>query len=194
VGQISNEQTNGFKRRLGFRGAQKEYPTRAAPPPFLYTGRDASGNPQAAVQQYRVHQRSHQKPPRNHCERGQRLHHLATSSALDDSVELVPRRENVGAKAKTLPLARCLRQSRCINGGKTTGSSHPSSNTLRDEGPRRGHPAPRPRRTRRPTWNSAHCKRPRAAGCIMGSICKCFYVMTVCNPALWEYSGDDLGA
>jgi hypothetical protein len=58
-----------------------------------------------AVQQYCVRQRSHQKPPRNHFERGQRLHHLATSSAPDDSVELVPRRANVGAKAKTLPFA-----------------------------------------------------------------------------------------
>ena len=38
---------NGFKRRLGFCGAQKEYLTRAAPTPFLYTGRDASGNPQS---------------------------------------------------------------------------------------------------------------------------------------------------
>jgi hypothetical protein len=55
------------------------------------------------VQQYRVRQRSHQKPPRNHFERGQRLHHLVTSSAPDDSLELVPRRANVGAKAKTLP-------------------------------------------------------------------------------------------
>jgi hypothetical protein len=58
-----------------------------------------------AVQQYRVRQRSHQKTPRNHVERGQRLHHLATSSAPDDSVKLVPRRANVGAKANTLPFA-----------------------------------------------------------------------------------------
>jgi hypothetical protein len=58
-----------------------------------------------AVQQYRIRQRSHQKPPWNHFERGQRLHHLATSSAPDDSVELVPQRANVGAKAKTLPFA-----------------------------------------------------------------------------------------
>jgi hypothetical protein len=42
--------------------------------------------------------------------------------------------ETVGAKAKTLPFARCLRQSRCTNGGKTTGSLHPSSNTPQDEG------------------------------------------------------------
>jgi hypothetical protein len=46
------------------------------------------------------------KTPRNHFERGQRLHHLATPSAPDDLVELVPRRANVGAKAKTLPFAR----------------------------------------------------------------------------------------
>jgi hypothetical protein len=37
------------------------------------------------------------------------LHHLATSSAPDDSVELIPRRANVGAKAKTLPFAPGLR-------------------------------------------------------------------------------------
>jgi hypothetical protein len=40
---------------------------------------------------------------RNHFERGQRLHHLATPSAPDDSVELVPRRANAGVRAKTLP-------------------------------------------------------------------------------------------
>jgi hypothetical protein len=34
----------------------------------------------------------------------------------------------------------------------------------------------------------------RAAECITGPICKGFSVMTICNPALWEYSGGDLGA
>jgi hypothetical protein len=29
---------------------------------------------------------------------------------------------------------------------------------------------------------------------ITGLICKGFPVVTVCNPALWEYSGDNLGA
>jgi hypothetical protein len=58
-----------------------------------------------AVQHCCVRQRSHNKPPRNHFERGQRLHHLATSSTLDDLLELVPQRANVGAKAKTLPFA-----------------------------------------------------------------------------------------
>jgi hypothetical protein len=53
---------------------------------------------------------------------------------------------------------------------------------------------PRPHQTRRPTWNSAHCNRPRMAKCITGLICNGFSVMTVCNPTLWEYSGDSLGA
>jgi hypothetical protein len=29
---------------------------------------------------------------------------------------------------------------------------------------------------------------------ITGLICKGFSVITVCNPTLWEYSGDNLGA
>jgi hypothetical protein len=101
---------------------------RRTPPPLLYTGHDASSNPQSnSTTSINGHIKN---PPRNHFERGQRLHHLATPSAPDDLVELVPQRANVGAKAKTLPFARCLRQSRCTNGGKTTGSLHPSSNTL----------------------------------------------------------------
>jgi hypothetical protein len=47
----------------------------------------------------------------------------------------------------------------------------------------------RPRRTRRPTWNLAHCNRPRAAACVMGPICKGFSVMTVCNPAYGNILG-----
>jgi hypothetical protein len=74
----------------------------------------------------------------------------------------------VGAKAKTLPFARCLRQPRCTNGGKTTGSLHPLSNTPQDEGLRRGRPIPHPRPTRRPTWNSTHCNRPRVAAAHYG--------------------------
>jgi hypothetical protein len=128
--------------------------------PFIHRTR-RFGKP--AIQQCGVNQRSYKKPPRNHFKRGQRLHHLATPSAPDDLVKLVPRRANVGAKAKTLPFARCLRQSRCTNRGKTTGSLHPSSNTPQDEGLRRGHPIPWPRPTRRPTCDSTHCNRPRVA-------------------------------
>jgi hypothetical protein len=121
------------------RRAERVPDPRRLAPLFIHRTR-CFGKP--AVQQYRVRQRSHQKPTRNHFERGRRLHHLATSSAPDDLVELVPRRANVGAKVKTLPFARCLRQSRCTNGGEMTGGFHPSSTTLQDEGLRRGRPRP----------------------------------------------------
>jgi hypothetical protein len=185
------ERANGFKRRLGFCGSQKESLTRAAPPLFIHRTRRFR---KPVVLQYRVRQRSHQNPPRHHFERGQRLHHLATSLAPDDLVELVPRRANVGAKAKTLPLVTSLRLSRCTNGSKTTGEVHPSSSTLQDEGLRRRCPVPRPPLTWRPTWDSTHCNRPRTEKCVTGPICNGFSVMTVCNPPLWEYSGDSLGA
>jgi hypothetical protein len=96
-----------FQKLRVFRRTQKVRvsPSRAAL--FIHTAR-RFGKP--VVQQCHVHQRSHQKPPQDHFERGQRLHHLATSSAPDDSVELVPRRANVGAKAKMLPFARSLRR------------------------------------------------------------------------------------
>jgi hypothetical protein len=50
-------------------------------------------------------------------------------------------------------------------------------------------PVPRPRRTRRPTWNSAQCNRPRASECVTGPICKGFSVMAVCNPAYGNIPG-----
>jgi hypothetical protein len=129
--------------RVSWRAERVPGPRRLAPL-FIHRTR-RFGKP--TVQQYCVHQRSHQKPPRNHFERGQRLHHLATSLAPDDLVELVPRRANVGAKARTLLFARCLCQSRCDNGSKATGSSHPSSDKLQDEGQRRGRLVLRPRPT-----------------------------------------------
>jgi hypothetical protein len=44
-----------------------------------------------------------------------------------------------------------------------------------------------------------HVIRPIVTGpawplCITGLICKGFSVITVCNPALWEYSRDNLSA
>jgi hypothetical protein len=136
-GRRANERFQKEARVL--RHAERVPDPRRPAPLFIHRTRHF-GKP--AVQQYRVRQRSHQKPPRNHFERGQRLHHLATSSTPDDLVELVLRRENVGAKVKTLPFARCLRQSRCTNGGETTGGFHPSSTMLQDEGLRRGRPRP----------------------------------------------------
>jgi hypothetical protein len=93
-----------------------------------------------------------------------------------------------------LPFAPSLRQPRCTNGRKTTDEVHPSSSTLQDEGLRRSRPFPRPHPTWRPTWDSAHCNRPRTEKCVTGTICNGFSVMIVCNPPLWEYSGDSPGA
>jgi hypothetical protein len=70
---------------------------------------------------------------------------------------------SVGAKAKMPPFARCLRQSRCTNGDKTTGRLYPSSHASQDEGLWRGRPIPRSRPTRRPTRDPAHCNRPCVA-------------------------------
>jgi hypothetical protein len=114
---------NGFKRRLGFCGTQKENLNRAAPPLFIHRTRRFG---KTAIQQYRVRQRSHQKPRRNHFEQGQRLHHLATSSAQDDLVELVPRRANVGAKAKTPPFASAF-----VNLAAPMEAKRPAGSTLR---------------------------------------------------------------
>ncbi len=138
----------------------------------------------STVQQYRVRQRSCQKPPRNHFERGQHLHHLATSSAPDDLVELVPRRANVGAIAKTPPFARCLRRNHWTNRDKTTDRL-----TLR------------PIRHRTKTCDEvvSSCDlvqdggqsviRPIVTGpawplCVTSLICKGTSVITVCNPTL----------
>jgi hypothetical protein len=166
-----------------------EFKKRRPPPPFIHRAR-CFGKP--AVQQYGVNQRSCQKPPRNHFERGQRLRHLATSSAPDDFVELVPRRENVGAKAKTPPFARGRRCCRWCNGVKT------GWNTLR----------PVRHQTKAcdeviPPRGLVHLGGPRAIRPIVtgpawplrvtGLICKGIPVITVCNPASWEYSGDNLG-
>ena len=126
-----------------------------------------------AVQQCHVRQRSHQKPLRNHFERGQHLHHLAISSTPDDLVELVPRRANVGAKAKTLPFAPAFIYLAAPIGSRTTGEVHPSSSTLQDEGLRRRRSVPRPHPTRRPMWDSAHCNRPARR-----SVLRARFVMT----------------
>jgi hypothetical protein len=156
-----------------------KFKTRRPLSPFIHRAR-RFGKP--AVQQYGVNQRSCQKPPRNHFEQGQRLRHLATSSAPDDLVELVPRRANVGAKAKTPPFARCLRRYRCTNGDKTTGRPTlcpihhrtkicdevvPSCNLVQHGGPRVIRPI-----VTGPAWPLR----------ITGLICKGISVIMVCNP------------
>jgi hypothetical protein len=62
------------------------------------------------------------------------------------------------------------------------------------KGLRQGRPVPRPHPTRRPTWDSAHCNMPRTEKCVTGPTCNGFSIKTVCNPPLWEYSGDSPGA
>jgi hypothetical protein len=100
----------------------------------------------------------------------------------------------VGTKAKTPPFARCLCQPRCTNEDKTTGRLTlcptrcrtkaddkvvPSHDLVQYGGPRAIWPI-----VTGPAWPLR----------ITGLICKGFPVITVCNPALWEYSGDNLGA
>jgi hypothetical protein len=187
-GQTSSKTVEKAARVFTERGKTK-FKTRRPPPPFIHRAW-RFGKP--AVQQYGVNQRSCQKPPRNHFERGQRLRHLATSSALDDLVELVPRRANVGAKAKTPPFARGLRRSRWSNGDKTGRDTlrpmrHqtktcdeviPPCGVVQHGGPRVIRPI-----VTGPAWPLR----------VTGLICKGIPVITVCNPALWEYSGDNLG-
>jgi hypothetical protein len=163
------------------RHAERGPNPRRSAPLFIHTTR-RFGKP--AVQLYRVRQRLHQKPSWNHFERGQRLHHLATSSAPDDLVELVPRRANVGVKAKMLPFAPAFIYLGAPTGSRTTGEVHPSSSTLQDEGLRQRRPVPRPHSTWRPVWDSAHRNRPHTEKCVTGPICNSFSIMTVCNPPL----------
>jgi hypothetical protein len=99
----------------------------------------------------------------------------------------------VGAKAKTPPFARGLRCSRWSNGDKTTGRDTlrpirhqtktcdeviPPCGLVQHGGPRGIRPI-----VTGPAWPLR----------VMGLICKGIPVITVCNPALWEYSGDNLG-
>jgi hypothetical protein len=101
-------------------------------------------------------------------------------------------KEHVGAKAKTPPFARGLRCSRWSGGDKTgrdtlRSTRHqtkacdeviPPCGLVQLGGPR----AIRPIVTG-PAWPLG----------VTGLICKGIPVITVCNPALWEYSGDNLG-
>jgi hypothetical protein len=167
-----------------------KFKTRRPSSPFMHRAR-RFGKP--AIQQYGVNQRSCQKPLRNHFERGQRLRHLATSSAPGDLVELVPRRANVGAKAKTRPFARGLRHTRCTNGDKTVARLTlrlircrsktcdeviSSCDLVQNGGPRVIRPI-----VTGPAWPLR----------VTGLICKGLPIITVCNSALWEYSGDNVG-
>jgi hypothetical protein len=101
--------------------------------------------------------------------------------------------EIVGAKAKTPPFARGLRRTRCTNGDKTAGRLTlrlircrtktcdevvSSCDLVQNGGPRVIRPI-----VTGPAWPLR----------VTGLICKGLPVITVCNPAIWEYSGDNLG-
>jgi hypothetical protein len=100
--------------------------------------------------------------------------------------------DDVGAKAKTPPFARGLRCSRWSDGDKTGKDTlrlirHqakacdvviPPCGLIQLRGPRVIRPI-----VTGPAWP------PR----VTGLICKGIPVITVCNPVLWEYSGDNLG-
>jgi hypothetical protein len=99
----------------------------------------------------------------------------------------------VGAKAKTPPFARCLHRNRWTNRDKTMDrltlrpirhrtktcdEVAPSCDLVQHGGPRVIRPI-----VTGPAWPLR----------VTGLICKGIPVITVCNPALWEYSGDNLG-
>jgi hypothetical protein len=175
-------------KKLGFSGAHKG--KKQPRPRRLFIDRMQRFG-KHAVQQCHVHQRSPQKPPRDHFERGQRLHHLATSSAPDDLVELVPRRANVGAKEKTLPFARCL--CRLATPTKTTPELAEGTGRMRtgvvalrplhcktNARLLRSLLVPRPHRVRRPMWDSAHYNGPRVDKRVTSLICNSLF----CNDGL----------
>jgi hypothetical protein len=116
--------------------------------------------------------------------------HDIIANLRNENSKLIAKVDSVGAKAKTPPFARCLRWT---NGDKTTGRltlrpiRHRTKTcdevvTSCDLVPHGGPRVIRPIVTG-PAWPLR----------ITSLICKGIPVITVCNPALWEYSGDNLG-
>jgi hypothetical protein len=100
----------------------------------------------------------------------------------------------VGVKAKTLPFAQSLRRvATPTNARRLTRLPFVLSIARRRLDPNKVCWSRVPHLARRPTWNLAHCNRPRVDRQVTGLICNSFSVMTVCNPPLWEYSGDNPG-
>jgi hypothetical protein len=166
-------------RKLGFlRRTQqvKDSPGRAAP----FYRQDATLREARSPTVTRPSTVTFQKTPRDHFERGQRLHHLATSLAPDDFVELAPRRANVWSKANTLPFAPCLYDEDHIHRARPSkpeasiGGRPARSPFVLSKARRRLYRSllvPRPHRAGRPRWDSAHCNGPRANKCITGRVC-----------------------
>jgi hypothetical protein len=97
----------------------------------------------------------------------------------------------VGAKAKTLPFARCLR--RLATPTKTTPERAEGAGRMRTDAIalrplhyktkarlRQSLLVPRPHRVRGPLWDSTHCNGPRADKNVMGRVCNSLF----CNDGL----------
>jgi hypothetical protein len=118
--------------------------------------------------------------------------HIRCASRIDRDSFMSFEESTVGAKAKTPPFARSLRCSRWS-----------------DRQNRQGHPSLDRHQTKTgdeviPQCGLVQLRGPRAFWPIVtgpawpprvtGLICKGIPVITVCNPALWKYSGDNLGS
>jgi hypothetical protein len=115
---------------------------------------------------------------------------------------------SVGAKANTLPFARCLRLLITPTKATSTERVAETSRRRRLDGDRRGplHPRycktkalskstglPRRHRPGRPVQDLAHGNGPREDKRVTGHVVIAFTVMTGCNLSSWEYSGDKQG-
>jgi hypothetical protein len=122
-----------------------------------------------------------------------RLVNFCEHYSFVSSIEPFRVEEAVGAKAKTPPFARSLRCSRWSDRDKSR-QGHPSLNrhqtkTCDDVIPQCGLVQLRGPRVIRPIVTG-----PAWPPRVTGLICKGIPIITVCNPALWEYSGDNLGS
>lgn len=112
----------------------------------------------------------------------------------------------VGAKANTLPFARCLR--RLVTPTETTSTEHarasrrrrldedrrgpPSSSLLRDEGSVEVYESHIVTAPGGPCGIRPIVTGPARRSVLRAAFVIAFTVMTVCNLPLWEYSGDKL--
>jgi hypothetical protein len=113
----------------------------------------------------------------------------------------------VGAKANTLPFARCLR--RLVNPTKTTSTEHarasrrrrsdedrrdpPLSSLSQDEGPVEVYESHVVTALGGPCGTRPIVTGPARRSVLRAAFVIAFAVMTVCNLPSWEYSGDKLG-
>jgi hypothetical protein len=112
---------------------------------------------------------------------------------VEESYPILSKKHNVGAKAKTPPFARGLRRKRRPDGDETT--VRDTLRPIRHRTKTRSEVIPPCGLVQR---GGPRVIRPIVTGPawplrVTGLIYKGVPVITVCNPALWEYSGDNLG-